>query len=58
MVDETTRFSAAAFVSAKTTDSVWETILKLWANISTGIPNKLVFDEVYQFCDTFIEIFE
>ena len=56
MVDEATRVPAAPFVSPITTESVLETILKLWANICTDIPSKLVFDEGSQFRDAFIEI--
>ena len=58
MVDEATRFSAVVFVSHITTERVWETILKLWANVYTGIPNKLVFDEGSQFRDAFVEIYD
>ena len=55
-VDEATRFPEDPFVSPMTTESVWETILKLWATVYTGIPNKLVFDEGSQFCDAIVEI--
>ena len=58
MVDEATRFFAAAFVSPITTESAWEIILRLWANVYTGIPNKLVFDKGSQFRDAFVEICE
>ena len=58
MVDKATRFSAAAFVGPITTENVWETVLKLWANVYAGIPNKLVFAEWPQFRDAFAEICE
>ena len=37
---------------------MWETILKLWANVYTGILNKLAFDEGPQFLHAFVEICE
>ena len=44
MVNEATRFSAGTSVSLITTESQWETILKLWADAYTRIPNKQVLD--------------
>ena len=56
--DDAIRLSAAAFVSPITTESVWWTVLKLWDNLYTGIPNKLVLDEGSQFRATFVDICE
>ena len=58
LVDEATRFSVPAFIRPWTTESVWETILNLWANAYTSIPSKVVFDEGSQFRDAFVEICE
>ena len=58
LADEATRFSAAAFISFVITESVQETILKLWTNVYTGILNKQVFDEGSRFRDAFVEIWE
>ena len=43
MVDDTTHFKAAKFVEPATTESRWETIIRLWATIYTGLSNTLVF---------------
>ena len=56
MVGDALHFSIAQFVEPLTTESVWETILMLWATIYIGSPNKLVFYDGSQFRDTFVEI--
>ena len=38
LVDDATRFIAAAFFEPTTTDKIWETLLTLWVNVYTGIP--------------------
>ena len=57
-VDHATRFSPITFVSPIAIESVWEKILKLRANLYSGISKKLVFDEGSQFSDALIEIRE
>ena len=44
IVDDTTQFRAAQFVSPLTTKSDYEAILILWTPGYTGSPNTLVFD--------------
>ena len=58
LIDDTTYFSAAQLLEPLTTESVWETILTLWATAHTGLPNTLVFDDGSQFRDIFLEICE
>ena len=58
IVDAATHFSAAQFVHSLTTEAVWETTLTLWATVYTGLPRTLVFDDVSQFRDNFVEICE
>ena len=54
MVYDAIHFAADQFVEPLTTDSVWESILTLWATIYTGWPNILVFDDSSQFRDTIV----
>ena len=58
MFDEATQFFAATLASSITTKSVWETILRLWDNVYTGISNRIAFDKGSQFRDAFVEICE
>ena len=58
MVDDAAHFSAAQFVESLTTESVWETILTLWATVCTGLPNTFVFYDGSEFRDTSVEICE
>ena len=57
-VDDAKYFSAARFIEPLTTESVWKTILTLWATIYSGLPSTLVFDDGSQFRDIFVEIYE
>ena len=54
----TMHFSATQFVETFTTNSEQETIFTLWETVYAGLPNKLVFDDVLQFRNTFVEIKE
>ena len=56
MFDDATHFSAAQFIEPPTTESVWETILTLWATVHTGLSNTVVFDDGSQFRDSSVEI--
>ena len=58
MAYDATYFSATQFIYTFTFESVWETILSLWATVYTELPNKLRFDDGSQFRDTFEEIYE
>ena len=58
MLGDETNFSAAQFVHPLTTESVWETILTLWAAVYTGLPSILVFDDGSQLIDTLVDIYE
>ena len=57
MVDEATHFSAAQFVHAVTTESVWETVLMLCKTVYIGESGALVCDNGSQFRD-FLQICE
>ena len=56
LVDESTRFSAAGFLSKMTTDSVWDLIAMSWSSIYTGLRNTMVVDEGSQFRKVFTEL--
>ena len=58
MIVGTINFSADQFVEALIIESVWNTILTLWANVYTGFPDMLVFDGDSQLRDTFVDICE
>ena len=56
IVDKATRFSAASYLPGNSTKTVWETILKCWASIYTGLPNRILTDRGSQFKDKFIDL--
>ena len=56
IVDEGTKFSAAVILPDISTSTVWETILTCWANIYTGLPNRVLVDQGTNFGNTFVQI--
>lgn len=44
IVDESTRFSAAQFLPDVTTLTIWDTPLRCWATVYTGLPNRILVD--------------
>ena len=58
MVDDATHLSAVQFVNPSIIETVWETVLLLWATIYTELPNALVFDDDSQFRDPLVRICE
>ena len=56
MIDDVTRFSTAQFTEPLTTDSIWNTILTIWATVYAGLQSTQAFDCVSQFGDNFVEI--
>ena len=49
IVDEAMHFRTAKFIETLTTESIWKTILTLWATVYSGLPDTLVFDDDSQF---------
>lgn len=45
IVDEGTRFSAATFLSSCSSEVIWKSLLKCWATIYTGLPNRILVDQ-------------
>ena len=56
IVDESTKFSAARFLTKMTTDAVWEAIVMCWSSVYTGLPQCIVVDEGAQFRQVFAEL--
>ena len=56
IVDEATRFSAASYLPNSSTETVWKTILKCWATIYTGLPNRILTDQGTQFQGRFVDL--
>ena len=56
IVDETTRFSAAPFLTKMSTESVWEAIILCWSSVYTGLPDSIIVDEGSLFWKMFAEI--
>lgn len=56
IVDEVTHFSAAQFRSDVSTKTIWATILKFWAPIYTGLPNRMLVNQGSAFRPLFIII--
>lgn len=45
MVDDKTKFSAAAFLSNVTSEHIWDAFLRCWAAIYTGLPIRILVDQ-------------
>ena len=56
IVDEGNHFSAAQFLPAVSTDSVWQALLKCWGAIYTGLPNRALLDQGSHFRQLFIDL--
>ena len=56
MVEDEKHFNAAQYAEPHTAESVWETIITLWATVHTGLPNTLVFDDCLKCTDAFSRI--
>ena len=56
MVYDAMHLNAAQFVEPLTTESIWEKIPTSWATVYCELLSILVFDDVTQFRDTFVEI--
>ena len=56
IVDKSTRFSAARFLTKMTTDAVWEAIVLCWSSIYTGLPESGMVDEGAQFRNVFAKL--
>ena len=56
IVDKSTRFSAARFLTKMTTDAVWEAIVLCWSSVYTGLPQWIMVDEGAQFRNVFAEL--
>lgn len=58
IVDEGTRFSAARFLPDNRTATIWKLLLVCWANIYTGLPNRIITDQGSNFGKFFVHICE
>ena len=58
LVNNATYFSEACFLSGVSSETVWEAILTCWATASTGLPHKLMVDQISLFQKTFAELAE
>lgn len=56
IVDEGTRLSAARFLPSASTKDVWKTLVKCWALVYNGLPNRILTDQGTQFVGQFIQI--
>jgi len=45
MVDDETKFSAAAILHRTNAGYIWDTFLKCWAAVYTGLPNRILVDQ-------------
>ncbi len=45
IVDEATRFSAAQFLANIGTKAIWDALLRCWATVYTGLPNRILVDQ-------------
>ena len=57
-VDKANHVTVTQFSHPLTADSVSETIITLWENACTGLPDTLVFDDGSQLGENFVEIYE
>ena len=53
---EGTHFTAAQFLPAVSTDSVWQALLNFWGSIYTGLPNRALLDQRSHFGQLFIDV--
>lgn len=44
IIDESTRFSAVRFLPTVSTIDICKTLLRCWASIYTGLPNRVLID--------------
>lgn len=49
VVEESTKFSAARFLSSLSTKEIWEALLRCWVATYTGLPNRILVDQVRSF---------
>lgn len=56
VVDESTHFSAASFLTRTTAEAVWEATMLCWSSVYTGHPNNIMADDGSQFCKFFAEL--
>ena len=45
IVDESNRFSAARFLPNVSTKAIWDALLRCWASIYNGLPNRILVDQ-------------
>lgn len=58
IVGEGTMFSAARFLPSISTGAIWETFMKCWDLVYTGLTNKVLTDKGSQLGDLFIHFGE
>lgn len=55
VVDEGKKVNAASFIVIKSSKTIWNTFLKCWAMIYTGLPNTILTDQRTEFFQLFID---
>lgn len=45
VVDEGTRFSVAQLLEDESNETIWNTLIKCWLTIYTGLPNRILVDQ-------------
>ena len=56
IVDDGTKFGAAHFLSDISTETIWNTIVKCWASIYTGLLHGIIIDQGSHFGSKFIKL--
>lgn len=54
VVDNSTSFSVALFLSGTSTNTIWSVFLQFWSLIYTGLPNRIIVDQGPAFGDHFV----
>lgn len=54
IIDEGTYFRGATKPRKVDTNSIWHALIKCWASIYTGLPNRTIVDQGSSFGDSFI----
>lgn len=58
IVDEGTRYSAAVRLLNQSTSHIWTMIIRCWAGIYTGMPNRIIVDQGTCFGPSFVRLAE
>ncbi len=56
IIDEGTKFSAAQFIPNKEIGTIWDALIKCWAAVYTGLPNRILVDQGSEFGNLFVNL--